>query len=47
MKAAGIMSIQPRLSLPFEVSLELEGVTPYINPKALSDQGGVNELAIS
>jgi hypothetical protein len=35
MKAEGIMSIQPRFSLPCEISLELEGVTPYINPSAL------------
>jgi hypothetical protein len=35
MKAEGIMSIQPKLSLPFNLSLELEGVTPYINPSAL------------
>ena len=32
MKAEGIMSIQPRLSLPCSISLELEGVTPYIHP---------------
>ena len=31
MKAEGIMSIQPRLSLPCNISLELEGVTPYIH----------------
>jgi hypothetical protein len=31
MKSEGIMSIQPRLSLPCNISLELEGVTPYIH----------------
>ena len=33
MRAEGIMSIQPRLSLPCNISLELEGVTPYIHPE--------------
>jgi hypothetical protein len=32
MKSEGIMSIQPRLSLPCNISLELEGVTPYVYP---------------
>jgi hypothetical protein len=36
MKAEGIMSIQPKLSLPCTLSLELEGVTPYINPSTQS-----------
>jgi len=31
MKAEGIMSIQPRFSLPGNVSLELESVTPYVH----------------
>ena len=31
MRAEGIMSIQPRFSLPCNISLELEGVTPYIH----------------
>jgi len=31
MKSEGIMSIQPRLSLPCNISLELEGVTSYIH----------------
>jgi hypothetical protein len=31
MKAEGIMSIQPKLSMPCNISLELEGVTPYIH----------------
>jgi len=34
MKVEGIMSIEPRLSLPCNVSLELEGVTPYIHPES-------------
>ena len=33
MRSEGIMSIQPRLSLPCNISLELEGVTPYIHPE--------------
>ena len=33
MEAEGIMSIQPRFSLPCNISLELEGVTPYIHPE--------------
>ena len=31
MKSEGIMRIQPRLSLPCNISLELEGVTPYFH----------------
>jgi hypothetical protein len=31
MKSEGIMSIQPKFSLPCNLSLELEGVTPYIH----------------
>jgi hypothetical protein len=49
MKAEGIMSIQPRFSLPFEIALELEGVTPYINPSAQSSEpepGGKKGSAI-
>ena len=36
MKSEGIMSIQPRLSLPCNISLDLEGVTPYIQAEQLS-----------
>jgi len=36
MRSEGIMSIQPRLSLPCNISLELEGVTPYIHPEPQS-----------
>jgi hypothetical protein len=36
MRSEGIMSIQPRLSLPCNISLELEGVTPYIHPQPQS-----------
>jgi hypothetical protein len=31
MEAEGIMSIQPRFSLPCNISLELESVTPYVH----------------
>jgi len=31
MKSEGIMSVQPRLSMPCNISLELEGITPYIH----------------
>ena len=33
MKSGGIMSIQPKFSLPFNILLELESVTPYIHPE--------------
>ena len=33
MKSEGIMSIQPRLSFPCNISLELESVTPYVHPE--------------
>jgi hypothetical protein len=36
MRAEGIMSIQPRLSMPCNISLELEGVTPYIHAEPQS-----------
>jgi hypothetical protein len=36
MKSEGIMSIQPRLSLPCNISLELEAVTPYIHAEPQS-----------
>jgi hypothetical protein len=36
MKAEGIMSIQPRFSLPCNISLELESVTPCVHPEQLS-----------
>lgn len=36
MKSEGIMSIQPRLSLPCNISLELEGVTRYIHAEPQS-----------
>jgi hypothetical protein len=36
MKAEGIMSIQPRFSLPGNISLELESVTPYVHPERQS-----------
>jgi hypothetical protein len=32
MKSDGIMSIQPKFSLPCNIRLELESVTPYIHP---------------
>jgi hypothetical protein len=32
MKSEGIMSIHPKFSLPCNLSLELESVTPYIHP---------------
>jgi len=36
MKSVGIMSIQPRLSMPCTISLELEGVTPFVHAEAQS-----------
>lgn len=33
MRSEGIMSVQPRLSMPCNIALELEGVTPYIHPE--------------
>ena len=36
MRAEGIMSIQPRLSMPCNILLELEGVTPYIHSESRS-----------
>ena len=33
METEGIMSIQPKLSFPCNISLELEGVTPYVHPE--------------
>jgi hypothetical protein len=33
MSSEGIMSIQPRFSLPFTVQLQLEGITPYVYPE--------------
>ena len=36
MKSEGIMSIQPRFSLPCNISLELESVTPYVHPEPQS-----------
>jgi hypothetical protein len=36
MKSEGIMSIQPKFSLPCNIRLELEGVTPYIHPEPQS-----------
>ena len=36
MKSEGIMSIQPKFSLPCNLSLELEGVTPFIHPESQS-----------
>ena len=33
LRSEGIMSIQPKLSLPFTVRLELEGITPYVCPE--------------
>jgi hypothetical protein len=34
LKSEGIMSIQPRFSLPCNLRLELESVTPYIHPES-------------
>lgn len=36
MKSEGIMSIQPKFSLPCNLSLELEGVTPFTHPESQS-----------
>jgi hypothetical protein len=36
MKSEGIMSIQPKFSLPCNIWLELESVTPYIHPESQS-----------
>ena len=36
MKSKGIMSIQPRFSLPGSIRLELESVTPYVHPEPQS-----------
>jgi hypothetical protein len=36
MKSEGIMSIQPRFSFPCNISLELEGVTPYTHAEPQS-----------
>jgi hypothetical protein len=36
MKSEGIMSIQPKSSLPCNIFLELESVTPYIHPERQS-----------
>lgn len=36
MKSEGIMSIQPRFSMPGNISLELEGVTPFVHPETRS-----------
>lgn len=36
MNSEGIMSVQPRLAMPCNLSLELEGVTPYIHLEAES-----------
>lgn len=33
----GIMSIQPRFSLPSTISLQLEGLTPYVHARQVSD----------
>ena len=33
LRSEGIMSIQPKFSLPFNVRLELESVTPYVYPE--------------
>lgn len=33
LRSEGIMSIQPRFSLPCNVSLDLESVTPYVHPE--------------
>jgi hypothetical protein len=35
MKSEGIMSIQPKFSLPCNIRLELESVTPYIHRAAV------------
>ena len=40
MTSEGIMSIQPRLSMPCNISLELEGVTPYTYQETLPEQAG-------
>ena len=37
LRSEGIMSIQPKFSLPCNLRLELESVTPYVNPES----GGV------
>ena len=36
MKSEGIMSIEPIFSLPCNISLKLEGVTPYIHAEPQS-----------
>ena len=36
MKSEGIMSVQPRLSMPCNISLELECVTPYLHEELRS-----------
>ena len=33
LRSEGIMSIQPRFSLPCNISLDLESVTPYVHPE--------------
>jgi hypothetical protein len=35
LKSEGIMSIQPRFSLPCNVALDLESVTPYVHPDSV------------
>jgi len=35
MRSEGIMSIQPKFSLPCNLTLDLESVTPYVHPESL------------
>jgi hypothetical protein len=38
LETEGLMSIKPRFHLPCNISLELESVTPFVNPESLSKE---------